>query len=108
VPERDKVGKPLGADLKERKVTLPLSRLISIVPASEKAELMTILGKEAIDDGDVHRVVELMQRHDVLPYTVGEARAYAQRAKEHLARLPDLPGKEMLAGFADFTVSRDM
>ncbi len=107
VEERGQVGKPLGADLKERKVTLPLSRLLKVARDGQKAALGDILKKETIEDEDVLQVVAMMREHDVFPYTLAEARKFASRGKTYLAALPDLPQRATLAQLADFVVERE-
>jgi len=107
VEEREKVGKPLGIDLKERKVTLPLSRLLKVATPEEHAGLMALLAKDDIEDDDVHTVIGLMRDHDVLPYTLEEARKYAKRAETHLSLLPDLPEREVLRVMCEGVVERD-
>jgi octaprenyl-diphosphate synthase len=108
VEDRSKVGKPLGIDLKERKVTLPLSRLLQVASAPQRARVVATLGKPAIEDEDVLEVVALMQEHRVLPYTLGEARRYVERAKGHLAGQPALAGSLPLKVVADFVVEREL
>jgi octaprenyl-diphosphate synthase len=107
VEERDKVGKPLGTDFKERKVTLPLSRLLGLLKGQERDDLLARLARDEIGDGDVHDVVRLMQREDVLPYTLNEARKYVELAKSRLEGLPNLTEKERLSRLADFVVDRE-
>jgi len=107
VEERSQVGKPLGMDLKERKVTLPLSRLMKIAPPAQKDALQAILKKEEIGDDDVHAVVAMMAEHAVLPYTLEEARKFSARGIGHLAALPDLPERHTLQALADFVVDRE-
>ncbi len=106
--ERGQIGKPLGQDLKERKVTLPLSHLLKIAGPDEKTALDDILKKEVIEDQDVLTVVGMMQEHQVLPYTLGEARKFAEQGKARLETLPDLPGRRSLAQLADFVVDREL
>jgi octaprenyl-diphosphate synthase len=108
VEERGKIGKPLGIDLKERKVTLPLSRLMKVGSAAEQSRVKAILGQPAVSDGDVHEVISLMTRHRVLPYTLEEARRYAARAQTHLGPLPHGRPREALTHLADFVVDRDL
>ena len=105
--DRDRVGKPLGVDLKERKVTLPLSRLMSVTKGAEQTKLKAILAKEAIEDDDVLAVVEMMAGHGVLAHTLDEASRYVELSKSHLAMLPDLPERRTLEGLADYVVERD-
>jgi len=108
VEERGKIGKPLGIDLKERKVTLPLSRLMKVAAPAEHVRLLAILGQPIIGDDDVREVIALMTAHRVLPYTLGEARRYAERAKERLAALPAGRPRSTLAQLADFVVEREL
>jgi octaprenyl-diphosphate synthase len=108
VEDRSQVGKPLGIDLKERKVTLPLSRLLKVASGSEKSILDSILKKEEIEDEDVLTVVGMMREHEVLPYTLGEARKFVEKGKIHLAGLPDLPQRRTLSELADFVVEREL
>ncbi|MDH5752724.1 MAG: polyprenyl synthetase family protein [Deltaproteobacteria bacterium] len=104
---RDKVGKPLGIDLKERKVTLPLSRLLQVADEPEKRRLGEILKKEEITDADVLEVMGMMKTHEVIAYTLAEARRHTERGKAHLDALPDRPVKTTLKRLADFVVDRD-
>jgi octaprenyl-diphosphate synthase len=108
VEDRAKVGKPLGADLKERKVTLPLSRLLQVATAGEKTALSALLRKDIIEDGDVLAVVDMMSRHEVLPYTRAEARKYVERAKSRLNGAGQQPGGAPLMDLADFVVERNL
>ena len=108
VEERGKIGKPLGIDLKERKVTLPLSRLFKIAAPAEHARLLEILGQAAIGDDQVHEVIAMMTRHQVLPYTLKEAQGYAERAKAHLGTLPPGRPRAALTQLADFVVDREL
>lgn len=107
VEDRSKVGKPLGVDLRERKVTLPLSRLLAVVDEGERAELMGRLTQEELGDEDVQRVMGLMRDYEVLPYTLEEARRYTRSAQRHLEGLPDLPERGTLSQLADFVVDRE-
>ncbi|MCH8074817.1 MAG: polyprenyl synthetase family protein [SAR324 cluster bacterium] len=107
VEHREKVGKPLGIDLKEKKVTLPLSRLLEIASAKEQKRLRKMLAKETIEDDDVREVMALMKIHQVLPYTLKEAEKYAERAQSHLEGLPPRPERDILAQIAKLVVERE-
>ena len=107
VEDREKVGKPLGIDLKEKKITLPLSRLLEIASAEEQKRLRKMLAKETIVDDDVHEVMALMKTHRVLPYTLKEAEKYAKRAQTHLEGLSPCPERDILAQIAKLVVERE-
>ena len=105
--DRSKVGKPFGIDLKERKVTLPLSRLLEVTAGAERERLLAVLAKETIEDADVHTVVGMMRDHDVIAYTLGEARRYSAQAQSHLVTLPDVHERQVLSEMARLVVERD-
>jgi octaprenyl-diphosphate synthase len=107
VEERDQVGKPLGIDLKERKVTLPLSRLMRVTEGAQRERLLAVLAKPAISDEDVHEVIAMMREHDVLQYTLAEARRYADRAQTHLGALPEGHERQVLQQMAQLVVERE-
>lgn len=107
VEERDQVGKPLGIDLKERKVTLPLSRLMRATDGAQRERLLAVLAKPAISDEDVHEVIAMMREHDVLQYTLAEARRYADRAQTHLGALPEGHERQVLQQMAQLVVERE-
>ena len=108
VEDRSKIGKPLGIDLKERKVTLPLSRLMKVASPADHGRLNEILGQPAVTDDNVREVIALMTRHEVLPYTLSEAQRYADTAKSHLAALPAGKARTALTQLADFVVDREL
>ncbi|MDH4120394.1 MAG: polyprenyl synthetase family protein [Deltaproteobacteria bacterium] len=106
-PRRDKVGKPQGTDLKERKVTLPLSRLRELAQGEDQRALEDILGGREITDADVALVVAMMERHQVLPYTLAQARTFATQAREQLSGLPAGVERDRLDALASFVVDRE-
>jgi octaprenyl-diphosphate synthase len=105
--DRSRIGKPFGIDLKERKVTLPLSRLLQVASATERERLQAMLAKDEIEDADVHTVTGMMRDHDVIAYTLGEARRYADQAQSQLVTLPDVHERHVLREMARLVVERD-
>ncbi|MBI3992896.1 MAG: polyprenyl synthetase family protein [Candidatus Lambdaproteobacteria bacterium] len=107
VEDRSKIGKPLGIDLKEKKVTLPLSRLVHVARGAELEKLQAILRRDAVSDDDVLEVMRMMQAHDVLPYTLAEARKIVRRGQAHLTALPNAIEREHMRQLADYVVERE-
>jgi len=80
--------------------------LMQVANPSEKAQLTALLGKEVIEDGDVKTVIAMMGAHDVLPYTIAEARKYVEKAKSRLNGAANASGGAQLLRLADFVVER--
>lgn len=99
-------GKPVGHDLEEGKITLPL------IHAMEKdAELAEKVHQIAERDGtylegEREWVRQRVLAADGVEFTIGKALAYAERAKRLLAGHGDAQVRSLLAQLADFSASR--
>jgi octaprenyl-diphosphate synthase len=100
------IGKNVGDDFRERKLTMPLIKAIARADAEERAFWVRTIEKGRQEDGDLDRALELLRKHDALSDTRRVAKSEAARAKEALAPLPNHPVKEMLLDLADYVVER--
>jgi octaprenyl-diphosphate synthase len=100
------LGKRVGTDLKERKVTLPLSHLLKTTGMSEKAEILAILDQNTITDQQVQRVCTLMTHYRSREYTLERARDYTGRVRVSLAHLPEGPHTRSIEQLAEYIVIR--
>lgn len=102
----DGIGKNLGDDFRERKLTLPVIRAIAAADAGERTFWERTIARGEQQPGDLDQAVALMARHGTLEGTRQAALDWAGRAKAALAPLPAHPLKGMLAELADFVVER--
>ena len=102
----DGIGKNLGDDFRERKLTLPVIRAIARANDTERAFWARTIGKGQQDEGDLAQAMALLARHGTLESTRAEALAWAGRAKAALQGVPDHALKPMLTDLADFVVER--
>ncbi len=100
------LGKQAGVDLKERKITLPLSHLLESASMDEANEVKKILAASEITDGHVERVSRLIVRYQSDEYTREQARLYAASAKQALTNIPEGIYKTSIEQLADFIVYR--
>lgn len=104
--ERGKIGKPMGIDLKERKITLPLSHLLEKASLEDKTIVLDILDADEINDDNVLTVTKLMHKYQSLEYAKSEARKYVEKAKKGLNVIPDNKYKKSIIQIADYIVER--
>jgi octaprenyl-diphosphate synthase len=104
--EAGAIGKNIGDDFRERKMTLPVIRAIAAGDGEERAFWARTIGKGDQQDGDLEHALGLLQKHATLAQTRDEANAYVARAKAALEVLPDDPLRDMLADLADYVVAR--
>jgi len=100
------LGKEQGTDLKERKITMPLSRLLETASAQDKEKVLDILDEDHITDEDVVKIGSMMQQYDVVPYCMGRAADYIVTAKQGISLMPQNKYTTSMAQLADFVVSR--
>lgn len=106
-----RLGKPVGNDIREGDITLPMLRAMQVCDEEQKAELNRILNA-AVKDGhvaesDVQRALEIMRGCDCVEYSLGLAREYVASAKTQLEAFPDSPARAMLGEIADYVTSRE-
>lgn len=102
----DAIGKNIGDDFRERKMSLPVIKAIAKASDEERAFWQRTIGKGQQADGDLDMALQLMQQHDALAATRDDALAWAQKAKSALTALPDHPLRSILSDLADYVVAR--
>ena len=100
-------GKELGTDLREKKITLPLCRLMELLDPKEKKKILQILDAPKITVKQIQDITEKMQHFKVFDYSVQKAEKYIQQAKKFLKTMPDNLYRKKLLELADFVIKRD-
>lgn len=100
------IGKNVGDDFRERKLTLPVIKAVAKADGTERAFWSRTIEKGEQREGDLEQALALLARHGAMEAARADALAWAERAKAALQVLPDHPIREMLSDLADFVVSR--
>ncbi len=100
------IGKNIGDDFRERKLTLPVIKAVTASDASERAFWTRVIEKGDQREGDLEEALGLLRRHGTLEATRAEAIAWSGKAKLALTHLPDHPIRDMLSDLADYVVAR--
>lgn len=99
------MGKNVGDDFREGKVTLPVVFARDAGDEAERVFWRRVMGGERTDD-DFHRALALLKRHNAIGRTLDAAREHAAKAKAALESLPANAYREALADLPDFVVDR--
>ncbi len=83
-----KLGKNVGDDFREGKITLPVVLSFRRGNESERAFWNRTLGEGEIGDGDLDQAIALMTKYHAIEDTVGRARHYGAIATDALALVP--------------------
>jgi octaprenyl-diphosphate synthase len=101
-----KLGKNVGDDFREGKITLPVVLSFRRGSESERAFWRRALEDGNATDADLDQAISLMVKHRALEDTVQRARHYGAIAKDALALFPASPMKEALEEAVEFCIAR--
>lgn len=104
--DNEELGKAQGTDLRERKITLPLSHLLENASESDEERILDILDEDEITDEHVREIGALIRQYKSAEYTVARSEEFISKAKENLKILPDNEYRQGIEQLADFVVAR--
>jgi octaprenyl-diphosphate synthase len=106
VADQATLGKTIGDDFREGKITLPV--LVAFLAGDDMEKQFWQRTIEALDqsDADLDHAMQLIAGHGAIQVTLESAQRFVQEAKAALMVFPDTPIRRALAGVADFTVRR--
>lgn len=105
--EQQRLGKTVGDDFRDGKLTLPVILAIHRGSEAERSFWHRTLDETTIREGDLEHAQELLKHHNALRDSVDRARHYGAIARDALGLFPDLPVRQALLDIVDFTVERE-
>lgn len=102
----EEIGKPLGIDIKEKKMTLPLIYALSKSSWLEKRRIINIIRNKSEDSAKVKEVIEFVKKSGGIEYAKEVMQQYYQKAISILDEIPDSNYKTSLADLVRFTIDR--
>jgi len=100
------LGKSVGDDFREGKITLPVILAFRRGDTTERAFWNRTIGERKIEDGDLDHAMALMGNHNALDATFERARAYGAVAHDALAIFEDGPEKKAMLDVISFCIER--
>jgi octaprenyl-diphosphate synthase len=105
--DQARLGKAIGADLREGKRTLPLIAMLERVPTADAEQVRAALRRRSLEAAEIEDIRRLVLEHDGVEYARERAYAFAQAAKTDLEAFAPSEERETLSLVADFVVDRD-
>jgi octaprenyl-diphosphate synthase len=102
----DEIGKPVGIDIKEKKLTLPLIYSLSKSPWLEKRRIIRIVKNESDKPKKVREVIEFVRKSGGIEYAKESMERFYQQALKLLDEFPSSDYKTSLAKLVEFTINR--
>lgn len=101
------LGKEVGADLKEGKMTLPIIYSLKSADEKNRTRMENIIKNKSFSANDFETLIKMIDKYGGQLYTQNLATEYVQNAKEALAVFQNSKTKEVLLMIADYTLSRN-
>lgn len=99
------IGKPVGGDIKEKKITLPLIYALNNVSKSDAVRIRKVL-KNGNDKTKVKEIIKFVKDNNGIEYALKVAQNFSDQAKDSLKIFPDSQTKLALTALVDFVTQR--
>ncbi len=100
------IGKPLGIDIKEKKMTLPLIYALNQADWSTKRRIINIIKNESENSQKVAEVIEFVKQSGGLEYATKAMKKLVDEAQNILHTFPETKFRNSLSGLVQFTIER--
>jgi octaprenyl-diphosphate synthase len=101
------LGKPVGADLREGKMTLPLIHLLQHDQGTSGKIVRDIIASRSASDEQWADLLHQLREHRSIDYAYRCAVDFAERAKKPLHAFPPSSERDALLALPDYVLSRD-
>lgn len=107
VASEEVLGKPVGNDLLEGKVTYPLIHVLTHDRSAERDEICRLIGNGPLGEAEVETIRRYVTERGGVQATIDEARKYLRKARDHLIPFPDNAARRSLEMLVDFIAERE-
>ena len=101
------LGKPIGSDLREGKMTLPLIHLLQQDEDAGERIVREIIASRTTTDEQWHELLGILNDHRSIDYAYRRAVEFAERAKKPLHAFPPGSERDALLALPDYVLARD-
>jgi octaprenyl-diphosphate synthase len=105
--DQDALGKPIGGDLREGKVTLPVIFLLQRGGSEADALIRTVVAERTVSQDQWRDIRRMLVEHRATDLAYARAVEYAERAKTCLSVFPPSRERDALLALPDYVLSRD-
>ena len=99
-------GKPIGIDLQEKKMTLPLIVALREAGRREKKRILKIVDQDDKDRDDLRTIAAFVEKHGGIEYARSKMESLAAEARSLLSVLPPSEARTSLVGLTEFAIQR--
>lgn len=101
------LGKPVGGDLREGKVTLPLVYALECATPAERRLVETILEQRSYDEVPFSRILDLLEKYRGIERVKERAQTFTDKARMLISEFPDSRYQRALMAVTELVTERD-
>ncbi|MDP4219168.1 MAG: polyprenyl synthetase family protein [Bacteroidota bacterium] len=101
------IGKPVGNDLKDKKLTLPLIHTLSTLETKEEQRIRKLIKSGKASEGERKLIMNLVAATGGLSYARTKAEEYSEAARKAIESLPESTAKKALIDFSYYVIERE-
>jgi octaprenyl-diphosphate synthase len=104
--DSETLGKSVGADLKEGKLTLPVIYSLKQAASADRKRMEDIIQNENFTEEEFKWLVAMLIKSGAIDYTKKLAQTHVEKARDALSIFEDSKSKRILLDIADYAISR--
>ncbi len=102
------LGKPVGNDIREHKITLPLIFALNKAEAPVKEKILAHFDNGTFSDKEIKHIIDFAHDYGGIEYTKQTANTFANKASSVLTAYPDSEYNQTLKQLVAFSINRDV
>ncbi|MCP5064414.1 MAG: polyprenyl synthetase family protein [Ignavibacteriae bacterium] len=99
------IGKTIGADIKDKKITLPLIHALKQAPKNESTKIIKLI-KNGKKKNNISEILDFVNKYEGIEYANNVALNYSEKANKELAVFPNSESKLALEALVEFVTQR--
>lgn len=100
------IGKPIGNDIKEKKITLPLIHVLNQSTPSERRKIIRTVKRKNHKKEKVTELIEMVVKQGGVEYAISQMNLLVTQAKDLLSEFPDNEARTALLQLIDYVITR--
>lgn len=102
----NKIGKPTGIDIIEKKMTLPLIYALNVADKGERRKIIKIIKNSKKSKSDIQEVIQFVKTKGGIEYAQTRMLEYKKKAEDLLNSIPTESSTEYLKALIDYVIER--
>lgn len=102
------IGKTVGADLREGKLTLPVIYSLGAADKKDRTQMEKIIKNDNFSVNDFEKLIGLLKKYNGIAYTRQLAETYIRKAKEAVSLFEVTEHRRLLESIADYAITRKL